>query len=107
MYSRPVNIDQKVDREMTDYKFWITLEKDNIDLKDIEIARCKFEDMNLSINEKQIGILLTYSQFTSLYEDLSRFEMNFMQLHNFDGTNNRMVLGMQLRILTDEFRLKR
>jgi hypothetical protein len=89
---------------MKDYKFWITLEKDDVDLKDIEIARFKFEDLSVPLNE--IGVLLTHSQFQSLYRNLSRFETNFIRTHDMSGKKDMIVMGMPLRILVDEFRLK-
>lgn len=92
---------------MKDYKFWITLEKDNIDLKDIEIARFKFDDLGIQLNNQEIGVLLTHYQFSSLYRDLSRFEMNFIRTHDVSGKKDMIVMGMPLRVLTDEFRLKR
>jgi hypothetical protein len=91
---------------MKDYKFWITLEKDDVDLKDIEIARFKFEDLGVPLNDNEIGVLLTHSQFQSLYRDLSRFEMNFIRTHDMSGKKDMIVMGMPLRILVDEFRLK-
>ncbi len=92
---------------MKDFTFWITLEKNNVDLKDIEIARCEFESLGISLNSNKIGILLTKSQFDSLYQDLSRFELNFIQTHNYSGKKDMIVMGMPLKILTNEFRINK
>lgn len=72
---------------MNKYKFWITIDKDKIDMEDIKLALT--EAAEIGISYEKLGFILTREQWKYFIADLSRFEFNTF-------LPPRMPLGIKL-----------
>lgn len=82
---------------MDNFDIWITLKKSSPCLNDFHRARAKLENLGM-VENSNIGIILTSTQWRNFLANLSEFENNFVT--NIGGYGiPKKIMGFKIKLV--------